>query len=299
VSAQSLVASRVGRGKLTPYLFLLPALGLILIFTLIPFVQAILLSFQDWDGISPDTPFVGLDNYKAVLEDQIFWESMKNAVYFGAVGFFLGTAVSLGMALLVNRIGRGRTFFRTAYYLPTVFSVVVVGLMFSWLLEPRVGIINRALDAVGLTALQHNWLGDPATAAPAVALVFIWYHWGFAFILFLAGLQDVPQELYEAASLDGARAWSKFRFVTWPELLPVTSVVCLLTLLGALQIFGTVQVMTNGGPGYHTQVPTLRIYTEAFTNYRYGTAAAMSVIFGGALVLLALVQLRLTRRRKD
>jgi ABC-type sugar transport system permease subunit len=299
MSVQALVATRRGRAKLAPYVFLVPALGLILVFTLVPFVQALLLSFQSWDGINPDAPYVGFANYQAVLDDTIFWQSMKNAVFFGAVGFIVGTALSLGMALLVNRVGRGRTFFRTAYYLPTVFSVVVVGLMFSWLLEPRVGIINRALGAVGLTGLQHNWLGDPATAAPAVAAVFIWYHWGFAFILFLAGLQDVPPELYEAASLDGAGAWSKFRYITWPELLPVTSVVCLLTLLGALQIFGTVQVMTNGGPGYHTQVPTLRIYTEAFTNYRYGTAAAMSVIFGGALILLALLQLRLTRRRQD
>ena len=116
-------------------------------------------------------------------------------------------------------------------------------------------------------------------------------------LLFLAGLQDVPKELYEAAELDGANRWTKFRYITWPQLAPVTSIVSLLTLLAALQIFGTVQVLTNGGPGYHTMVPTLAIYNEAFVNWRYGSAAAMSVIFGGALVLLSVIQLAITGRR--
>ncbi|WP_165368169.1 carbohydrate ABC transporter permease, partial [Phytoactinopolyspora endophytica] len=173
----------------------------------------------------------------------------------------------------------------------------VVGTMFQWLFEPNVGIINTLLDRVGLDGLTHNWLGDPSTALPSVAAVFVWYHWGFAFILFLAGLQDIPKERYEAASLDGARGWARFRYVTWPGLAPVTSIVSLLTLLAALQIFGTVQVLTNGGPGHHTMVPTLLIYVEAFTNNRYGAAAAMSVLFGGALVALAALQLWITGRR--
>ncbi|WES66077.1 sugar ABC transporter permease [Microbacter sp. GSS18] len=278
-------------------LFLLPATALICLFTLVPFAQAILLSFQEWDGISPDTPWVGLENYERVFGDQVFWESMKNVLVFGLIGFFIGNAISLGMAMAVHKARRARSFFRTAYYIPGVFSVVVIGLMWGWLYEPSVGIINRLLVSIGLEGLQQNWLGDPALALGSVAVTFVWYHWGFGFILFLAGLQDIPAEQYEAASLDGARAWAKFRYVTWPHLVPVTTIVGLLSLLGALQIFGTVQVLTNGGPGYHTMVPTLVIYTEAFTSHRYGVAAAMSVIFGGALVLLALIQLGLTQRR--
>jgi ABC-type sugar transport system permease subunit len=284
------------RRHVMAYLFLLPALALLAVFTFVPFGQAILLSFQEWDGVSPSTPFVGLANYARVLHDTIFWDSMKIVVIFGLAGFFVGNGISLCMALAVHRIRRGKAFFRTAFYLPGVFSVVVVGMMFSGLLAPNVGVINRLLGTIGLSALQHNWLNDPDTALPAVAAVFIWFHWGFGFILFLAGLQDMPAELYEAASLDGARAWAKFRYITWPELAPVTTIVSLLTLLAALQIFGTVQVLTNGGPAYHTIVPTLRIYEEAFTNHRFGSAAAMSVIFGGALVVLAGLQLRLSRR---
>ena len=285
------------RKNLIGWLFLLPAVALIGTFTIVPFLQAILLSFRSWDGISPDMPFVGLDNYERVLQDEVFRASMKNVLVFGLIGFVVGNSLALVMALAVTRVKRGQAFFRTAFYLPGVFSVVVVGTMFLWLFQPRVGILNRMLVAIGLENLQQNWLGDPSTALLSVAAAFIWYHWGFAFILFLAGLQDIPKELYEAASLDGARSWAKFRYVTWPQLAPVTSIVSVLTLLAALQIFGTVQVLTYGGPGYNTMVPTLHIYIEAFTNNRYGTAAAMSVLFGGALVVLALVQLAVSGRR--
>ncbi|MEU7835220.1 sugar ABC transporter permease [Nonomuraea sp. NPDC049129] len=288
---------RALRRNLIGWLFLAPAIALIGIFTITPFAQAILLSFQSWDGVSPDTPWVGLANYDFVASDPIFWASMRNVVFFGVVGFFLGNGIALVMALAVNSVARGKTFFRTVFYLPGVLSVVVVGLLFSFILAPGSGILNRLLGLVGLGALQQNWLGEPAVALPVVAAVFVWFHWGFGFLLFLAGLQDVPKELYEAADLDGANRWSKFRYITWPQLAPVTSIVSLLTLLAALQIFGTVQVLTNGGPGQHTMVPTLAIYNEAFVNWRYGSAAAMSVIFGGALVLLSVIQLAITRRR--
>ncbi|PRY60048.1 carbohydrate ABC transporter permease [Glycomyces artemisiae] len=290
-------AKRALRRSLLGWAFLAPAVALIALFTITPFVQAILLSFQSWDGVSPDAPWVGLANYEFIAGDQTFWASMRNVLVFGAVGFVAGNGIALAMAVAVNAITRGRTFFRTVFYLPGVLSVVVVGLLFSSILAPGSGVLNRALELVGLGALQQNWLGDPDVALPAVAAVFVWFHWGFGFLLFLAGLQDVPKELYEAASLDGAGRWARFRSITWPHLAPVTSIVSLLTLLAALQIFGTVQVLTNGGPGYHTMVPTLAIYNEAFVNWRYGSAAAMSVVFGGALVLLSLLQLAFTGRR--
>lgn len=285
------------RANLLGWLFLAPAIALIGIFTIVPFGQAILLSFQSWDGVSPDTPWVGLANYEFIASDPVFWASMRNVLFFGAVGFFVGNGVALAMALAVNRITRGKTFFRTVFYLPGVLSVVVVGLLFSFILAPGSGVLNRVLEMIGLGGLQQNWLGDPSVALPAVAAVFVWFHWGFGFLLFLAGLQDVPKELYEAADLDGASPWTQFRYITWPHLAPVTSIVSLLTLLAALQIFGTVQVLTNGGPGYHTMVPTLAIFNEAFVNWRYGSAAAMSVVFGGALVLLSVLQLAITGRR--
>lgn len=285
------------RKTLLGLLFLSPAIVLIATFTITPFAQAILLSFQSWDGVSPDTPFVGWKNYESVFKNEAFWASMQNVAAFAVVGFFVGNGVAIAMAVAVNNVTRGKAFFRTVFYLPGVLSVVVVGLIFTSLFSPQTGILNRLLDIAGLGALQQNWLGDPAMALPSVIAVFIWFHWGFGFLLFLAGLQDIPTELYEAADLDGAKAWAKFRYITWPQLAPVTTIVSLLTLLAALQVFGTVQVLTNGGPGYHTMVPTLQIYSEAFTNHEYGSAAAMSVVFGGALVLLSLVQLTVSARR--
>jgi len=287
--------SRAARRAVTGYLFLLPALALMAVFTFYPFVQGLALSFQEWDGIGA-TSWVGFANYRRVMGDNIFWASLGNAGIFGVVGFVLGNILSLGMALAVNSMRRGSTFYRVAYYLPGVFSVVVVGMMFAWILQGSVGILNRALGAVGLEMLQRRWLTDPETALPSVALVYVWFHWGFGFLLFLAGLQGVPRELHEAASIDGAGAWGRFRYVTWPQLIPVTTIVSVLTLLGALQIFGTVQVLTNGGPGYLTEVPTLRVYKEGFQFHRFGVAAAMSVVFGAILIVLSLVQIWLGRR---
>jgi multiple sugar transport system permease protein/raffinose/stachyose/melibiose transport system permease protein len=253
------------------------------------------LSFQSWDGVGA-TAFVGLSNYQRVFADNIFWASMVNVAKFGLIGFLLGNALSLALAVAVNANPIGRTFYRIVYYLPGVFSVVVIGMMFQWILQPTVGILNRALGSLGLEALKYNWLANPATALPAVAGVYVWYHWGFGFLLFLAGLQGVPRELYEAASIDGAGAWERFRYVTWPQLIPVTTIVSILTMLAALQIFGTVQVLTNGGPGYHTEVPTLRIYKEAFDFQRFGVAASMSVVFGSILICLSVVQIWVSRR---
>ena len=283
------------RRMLIGYGFMLPALLLIGLFTLLPFVQGVVLSFQSWDGVGA-TAFVGLNNYQRVFADNIFWASMVNVAKFGLIGFLLGNALSLALAVAVNANPLGRTFYRIVYYLPGVFSVVVIGMMFHWILQPTVGILNRTLTTVGLGALASNWLAGPATALPTVAGVYVWYHWGFGFLLFLAGLQGVPRELYEAASIDGAGAWERFRYVTWPQLVPVTTIVSILTMLAALQIFGTVQVLTNGGPGYHTEVPTLRIYKEAFDFQRFGAAAAMSVVFGSILICLSLVQIWVSRR---
>jgi ABC-type sugar transport system permease subunit len=298
----AVVVSRPGSRRrtmqraVTGYLFMAPALVLMAVFTFYPFIQGVALSFQSWDGVGRNAPWVGTANYERVFADTIFWASMKTALAFGLIGYFLGNGISLGMALAVNHLKRGATFYRIAYYLPSVFSFVVVGMMFAWILQGQVGILNRGLIAVGLGSLTTRWLSDPSTAMPSVALVYVWYHWPFGFLLFLAGLQGVPRDLYEAASIDGAGSWARFRYITWPQLIPITTIISVLTLLGALQIFGTVIVLTNGGPGYLTEVPTLRIYKEAFTNHRFGVAAAMSVVFGVMLIILSLVQLRFSRR---
>lgn len=279
-----------------PYLFVAPALLLLLVFNIYPLFQGVLLSLREWDGINPNPAFIGLDNYVRIASDAVFWISLRNALGFGVVGLLGGGGLGLAMALAVNTNPRGAAAFRAIYFLPWILSVVVVGFLFSWLLDPVVGPFNRVLTSLGLADWTHAWFAEPETAFPSLAAVYVWAHWGIGFLLFLAGLQGLPTEVLEAATLDGAGAWQRFRDIVWPLMIPITVVVSVITLLLALQIFGTILVTTNGGPGYHTEVPTLQIYKESFTFFRFGVAAAMSVVFGVVLIIVSLGQLWLSRR---
>lgn len=279
-----------------PYLFVAPALLLLLVFNIYPLFQGVLLSLREWDGIDPNPDFIGLDNYVRIASNEVFWTSLRNALGFGVVGLIGGGGLGLAMALAVNTDPRGAAAFRAIYFLPWILSVVVIGFLFSWLLDPAVGPFNRMLTSVGLGNLTHAWFAEPETAFPSLAAVYVWAHWGIGFLLFLAGLQSLPTEVLEAATLDGAGAWQRFRDIVWPLMIPITVVVSVITLLLALQIFGTILVTTNGGPGYHTEVPTLQIYKESFTFFRFGVAAAMSVVFGVVLIIVSLGQLWLSRR---
>lgn len=284
------------REAFAPYLFITPAILLLLVFNIYPLLNGIVLSLRDWDGVNPRPAFVGLDNYLRIASDEVFWTSLRNALGFGLVGLIGGGGLGLAMALAVNTNPRGATIFRAIFFLPWILSVVVVGFLFAWLLDPAVGPFNRMLTSLGLGQWAYAWFAEPATAFPALAVVYIWAHWGIGFLLFLAGLQNIPIDVIEAATIDGAGAWQRFRDIVWPLLVPITVVVSVITLLLALQIFGTILVTTNGGPGYHTEVPTLRIYKESFQFFRFGMAAAMSVVFGIVLVIVSLGQLWLSKR---
>lgn len=279
------------RGRLTHrpigYLFVLPALALLAVFQLYPIVVGAWLSLHEWSGLSEEQPFVGLANFTSVLSDPIFWTSMTNALKFGVLGVVVGGSLALAMALLVNARTRLTGFFRAVLFLPWMLSPVVFGFLWTWILDPNVGPVNRALGWMVGHVVSIAWLGTPSTAFWLVALVFVWAHWGFGFLIFLSGLQGIPRELLEAALLDGANARQRFVYIVWPLLAPVVVLVSVVSLLLAMQIFGTVLVMTNGGPGYSTQVPTLLIYQEAFVNFRVGRGAAISVIFGVFLVAIS------------
>jgi multiple sugar transport system permease protein/raffinose/stachyose/melibiose transport system permease protein len=292
------IPARKGRRRFSfaAYAFVAPAILLLGIFNIYPLFQGILLSLREWDGVNPVSAYVGLDNYARVLGNDVFRASLLNALKFGVVGLLGGGSLGLIMALAVHTKPRGMVAFRAIYFLPWILSVVVVGFLFGWLLDPAVGPLNRVLDAIGLGDWTHAWLAEPETAFPTLAAVYIWGHWGIGFLLFLAGLQNVPTEVLEAAVVDGAGPWTRFRDIVFPLLMPVTAVVSVITLLLALQIFGTILVTTNGGPGYHTEVPTLQIYKESFQFFRFGIAAAMSVVFGIVLVAVSLGQLWLSRR---
>jgi multiple sugar transport system permease protein len=267
-------------------LFAGPALAAIGVFFVLPVAAALGLSLTDFDIYAVADlgvlRFVGLANYTHLLEDPSFWRALANTLYFAAVGGTLSVATSLGGALLLEApLARARGLFRTIYFLPVVTTLVAVAIVWRFLYHPRIGLLNRALEMVGLPAV--DWLGDPAWAMPAIIGLTIWKNFGWNLVIFAAGLQAIPARLYEAARLDGATGWQQLRHVTLPMLLPTTSFVVLMTAIGSLQLFAEPYVMTQGGPGDATRSLVLLMYEQGFRWWSLGHAAAI------AFVLFALV----------
>ncbi len=278
------------------YFFILPTLILFLVFGFYPFIRTIILSFTDWDGISTSYSFVGLANYQTSISDQLWWKSIQNGLFFAITAIIFMNIIALALAVAVDQKIRGQTIYRALFYIPTILSGVVVAIIWKWLYQPIGGPINELLTAIGLGNLANAWLADSKTVLWAVAIASWWMGIGSPFLLFLAGLQGVPEELYEAAKLDGANGGQLFWYITLPFLVPVATIITVLTVLGAMQMFNLVLAMTNGGPGYATEVPVLHIYREAFKYFHFGYATALSIIFGIFLLIVSVIQMRLSRK---
>ena len=287
---------RLNRRQYIGYLFVLPAVGLLAVFQLWPIVSGILLSLEKWDGLSPSRTFVGLANYASVLTDPTFWISIRNSVVFGAAMVVIGGGAGLGLAIVVHSRPTLSGLFRAIFFLPYMLSPVVFGYLWLWILDPSIGPLNTVLSRIVGHTVSVAWLGSPTLAFWSIAAVFVWCHWGFGFLIFLSGLQGVPQDYLDAAALDGATSLQRFRHIVWPLLIPITLVVTVVSLLLAMQIFATTLIMTNGGPGYATEVPTLLIYQEAFVYYRVGRSAAISIVFGLFMLLMSGAQLLVGRK---
>lgn len=252
---------------------------LLLAFVFVPIIIGIYISFQRWDGFN-EMSFVGLKNYKDILfNDDLFRQSFKNTMIFVIFAVVGKNVVGLILALLANQKIRGITFFRTSLFIPVTISFVVIGLLWSWIYNPNFGLLAAILEAVGLESWVRSWLGDAKTALWAIIAVDIWKWMGFHMVLFLAGLQTISEELYEAARVDGARAWQQFRHVTLPLIAPITFISVLLSLSGAfVNNFDLVYVMTGGGPNHATEVVMTHMVAEAFRFGNLGYAGAMGFI---------------------
>lgn len=281
------------------YLLIAPALIIYLVIGFYPFLQTFQLSFYKWDGISRTREFVWLRNYWDILfHNRVWWTSVYNAGLIAVAAMVLQNSFALLLAVLVDQhIKRGKGFYRVMFYLPPMLSVIVVGIVWRWILDSNFGIVNHFLGSIGLGEYARAWLSDPMTALGCVTLVICWQGFGNAFLLFLAGLQGIPKSFYEAAEIDGANEYQKFKIVTVPLLASTTKIIMILTVLGTMQAFGIILVMTGGGPGYHTEVPVLRIYKEAFESYNFGYATAMSAILGLILAGLSFAQYRVIKRK--
>lgn len=288
------------KALLSNYLFITPAVLLFVVFSVYPFYKVFQLSAFEYDGISPEMRFVGLRNFQdMILHNEVFWLSMKNASVVTFLALTIQNALALLLALACDRDLKFGGVYRVIFYLPPVLSGIVVGLIWQWICDGQYGLFNHALEATGLAHLQRAWLSDPKTALYTVAVIHMWKGFGWSFIILLAGLQSIPRELYEAAKVDGANAFLVFRHVTMPLLIPVFILVSVLTVLGTMQIYDIIASTTRGGPGYHTEVPITRIMTTMNGSSEFGYACAMGIVFGVVLLLVSVIQIRVSKFLKQ
>lgn len=289
-----------GRPHPALYLFPLPAVVLYVVFFVIPTVQGVQYAATDWDGFSPDYENVGADNIVKLVTggDSLFTNALVNNVQFLLVVVVVQTLLSLGLALMLLRTTTVSVFVRSVYFLPAILSSVSVAFIWRFVYDPNVGPINQGLAAIGLENLQSGFLGDPDQAIYWVAMTQVWAHAGQLMVIFIAGLQQIPEDLYEAARLDGAGRWQQFRHVTWPLVAPTTAIVVAYTTIQSFKAFDLILGLGGNPPRGSLDILSTRIYTT-FTNSEFGYAAAQSLIFMAVILAVTVLQrraLKLTQR---
>ncbi len=283
------------------YPFLAPALILYGVFVLWPYGQAIYLSFTGWRGVSPLKPWVGLDNYQRLWHDDRFIEAITRNLKILIVLPLVTIFIALLFAALFtsgDRGVRGAGFYRVVFFFPQVISTVIVGMLFTYVYNPNIGLLNGVLGAVGLDSLKRTWLGDPNLILWAIVAVAVWSGVGFYMVIYVAGMQSIPTSFYEAAILDGASRWRTFKDITFPLLWETIRTTVIYLAIAALDMFVLVQVMTGGGSGSgrKAEVAALYLYNQAFDKSRWGYASAIGVVLLIGTLFLSVVIMRLTRR---
>lgn len=292
--------SRLSKNKtreaLAGYLFVAPGLLHFLVFTVYLLAMALVMSTWVWDLLTPHE-FRGLYNYKTLLfEDKVFRTAFKNTLIYAAMTIVPGMALGLIFALAVNQKIKGIAVFRAAYFLPVVVPTLAVAIVFRWLYNPDVGLINQLLGLVGIEGL--DWLNTSFTALPAIAAMAVWQNLGWYMTFYLVGLQAIPRQLYEVAELDGAGRWMRFVHVTWPLLTPITFFVLVTSTIDNLQgAFDQVYVMTQGGPGYSSYTNSFYLYKQAFTYFHYGYAAAYGWVILTVIAIATFLQFKFLAKR--
>lgn len=262
------------------YLFIVPGSILYILFFVLPTISALFYSITDWSGLTAGYNFVGLKNFQDLLfNDLVFQKSAVNNMKFLLAVVIFQTLFSLVFALILIKNTKTNVFFRTLFFFPTILASVSVAFIWTFIYDSNLGMLNHLLQMVGLSNFTHSWLGDRNIAIYSIALVQIWAHTGQVMVIFIAGLQAVPKEIYEAARIDGANRWQTFKKITWPLIAPSTTMVVGYTTIQSFKAFDLIFAMTGGGPVYSTEIFATFIYRSAFTNYSFGYASAASVIF--------------------
>ncbi len=275
------------------YLFLAPNFIGFVIFMLFPICFAFYIMLTDWSLAKPPE-FIGLKNFDTMINDRIFWKSLGNSFYYTFIAVPTGIFIAFWLALALNRKMRGIIFFRTVYFLPQITLTVAAATIWRWIYQPEIGMINHLLEIFGIDG--PKWIHDTRWAMPSVIIMSNWQGIGFAMLILLAGLQGIPEEYYEAASIDGASGWQRMRFVTLPMLTPALFFVVVTSLIGAFQAFDQFFVLTQGGPAQATTPLTLYIFQNAFSFFKMGYGAALAAVLFVIILIITIIQWQLARR---
>lgn len=278
--------------------FILPSFILYTLFVIVPTLGSVYLSFTSWDGISEDIRFIGFANFIEIWNSPRVHNALKNTLIMTVSLVILENIAAIAMALMVDKVKWFKNLFRSIFYFPTLLSGIVMGFVWAMILNYNFGVVNQMLNAAGLGSWAVDWLGDPNYAMLSVILSTVWKGAGYYMIIYLAGLQGIPAELSEAASIDGANGWQQFRYITFPLLAGSVTVCMVLSMISALKIFDQIAVMTDGGPGFATETLTYIIYKVGFGELRQGFGTALAMMLFIIILIITIIQVKILRKRE-
>ena len=282
------------------FILLVPALAIYAVFALYPMLNVVIISFQKWNGLDPQRPFVGLSNYTAIFtRDPVFWVAFRNTVIWTLMSLIFPPLVGLLLALSLNQKIFGRNSLRAIFYLPVIIAPIAVATMWKWMYDPFFGLFSQMLTSWGMQTWIKDWLGNKDIALYSVFIAYLWQTVGFSMVLFLAGLQNVSQMLVEAARIDGAGRWAVFKHVTLPALRPTITIVLVLSVISSLKAFDIVYGLTGGGPAQSTQMLALWAFTQAMQIFDFGRGAAISVVLLLITMAIVIPYLRWTQKHEE
>jgi len=286
------------REAVAAYIFLAPFLIFFSVFFIRATITSIRLSFFDWRLLRPDITFIGFGNYIELLNDSIWWSAVQNTLFFAIMTVIGATIFGLAAALAVTRPIRGGEFFRVLFYVPQLMSVGAIGLIWNWLLNTQFGTINYFLSFFGIASV--NWLGNPDIVMQSLSMVTIWWTFGFPMLIYIAGLQNIPEQLYEAARIDGANAWQTLVYITLPLLRPAILFVMVTGFIGHFQVFGQPQIITaGGGPGRASWTVIIYLFQNAWVAFRMGFGTAIAMAIAMIMAVVTLIQFKLINRNVE
>ncbi|WP_141503094.1 carbohydrate ABC transporter permease [Paenibacillus luteus] len=279
-------------------LFMLPAFIVYSLFVMVPMLGSFYFSFTDWNGLNARYHFVGINNYISLIHDAEVWIALKNTIVFAVLVTLIQNVLSLLLAILVDGSSWVKRFLRVVYLIPALLSALAIGYIWSYLYNPVLGVINMALQNIGLGHWAQDWLGDPKWSMYSVVFTNIWQWMGLSMIIYLAGLQAIPGDLYEAADIDGAGNWERFVKITFPLIAPAFTVNILISIIGSFKVFDIIYVMTKGGPGTATESLAILLYKKAFNFNEMGYGTAIAIVMFLIILFISIFQLRILRSRE-